>query len=274
MRKHSLGTDRRTALAALLLVAACDQTPTDGSTIDMSEAIDMATSSGLQLPDCQAGQLITVGANGTVSCISVAASFMPPSCPMGYVLNAVAGQVSCVPQGTGTTDTVLRTAINQAVTATAQLQNAVARASSPSRRYVGRTPAAVSGRISSAGTVGLPAASLQCAAAFGPGSVMCTVYDLYSSVATGVIKPTDTIAKSWVYMASWQSFGTTTEPTAGLSDNCGGYTSDGMISGWYGAAIKWEVASTGIPALKVYTGPTGANEGAPCGTPLPIACCK
>jgi hypothetical protein len=121
--------------------------------------------------------------------------------------------------------------------------------------------------------VGIAAGNLKCGqvAACGTGARVCSVYDMYYSVASNVVKENQTIAKSWVYMASWDNFvAGATEPTAGLNDNCGGYTYDTANQSWYGTAIKWEPIANGAKALKIFTGNNNAN----CFETLPIACCK
>jgi hypothetical protein len=134
------------------------------------------------------------------------------------------------------------------------------------------------GRITSGNKVGLQAAAELCNATY-TGARMCTVYDIYNSVATGVIKETDTINKAWVYMAAWNNpqsaaFNADEEGDAGMNENCAGYHYLTADQKWVGTAFAWDnvgyFGAANEKGLKFYSGGTAAA----CSQMYPIACCK
>jgi hypothetical protein len=232
---------------------------------------------GLTLPDCAQGQLISVGQDKVLGCTqALTTNLSPPSCPAKYALNAFDGNLVCMPVGTGSTNTDLTAAINNVVTKTTNLQNQINQfgGGGGAAKYCGLS-AATKGKMTVVNTTltGIAAAASKCAdvPACGTGSHMCTPYEMFESASAGVITDTQTIAKSWVYMASWRNFAAgATEPTAGLNDNCGSYNYDTANQLWYGTAVQWEAIASGQKVLKFFTGNNNAN----CFETLPIACCK
>ena len=106
---------------------------------------------------------------------------------------------------------------------------------------------------------------------------MCTVYDMYHSVATGVITQGTNVTRGWVFMASWQN-AIGTDPLAGQGDNCGGYTYPTSDRKWNGTQVAWDFTldvnnnKTTIKALKFFMG--GGNTQAGCNATAPIVCCN
>ena len=294
MRKYVLITNRRGLFFSVWFAVACGTDQTGDSETDMSmpdmTMPDMARARipvmSFALPDCSPGQFLMVGAGASLSCAGIASAVSPPQCPPNtHVLNASNGVLSCVPKGSGSADATVLTAINRTAAETTTLVDRVNALSLAGARYCGNTTGTFSGRISSGGVTGLAAASALCAqvAACGTGSHMCTVYEMFESVSKGVLTSAMTLGKSWVYMASWQSFSAgAVEPTAGQNDNCGSYTHAGTGNNWYGTAVRWENSAAGDRVLKFFTGPdqtgigspVGNYEGARCDATLPIACCK
>jgi len=161
--------------------------------------------------------------------------------------------------------------------------------------YCGQSPQQVTNgaALSDGGADGIPAATSICSkvAACGANARMCSVYDMYYSVASGVINNGADVPKSWVYMASWSQEWVDpaqSQGGSGQSDNCGGFTYPTADRKWYGTAVEWKVSGTGKKALLFHSGPgsvliptaTNANTVAtnsfavPCSSKLPIACCK
>jgi hypothetical protein len=103
---------------------------------------------------------------------------------------------------------------------------------------------------------------------------MCTADEIYYSVAKGVISASGgAIAKAWVYFPNWQQpAGTPTqEPTAGLADNCSGYTyqtADTHTTGVAFAFAQWTYNTNYVPKF------FGGSADAACNQHYPIACCK
>ncbi len=137
--------------------------------------------------------------------------------------------------------------------------------------FKGVTTAMTSGNIMSGTSRGIPAASAICAAQFGTGAYMCSVYDIYMNVARDKIKSSDTVAKSWVYMQSWKDPAGSAVTRTGLNDNCGSYMSNAS-TGIYGTAFEWTALTNGAKAMKFSSGGTAPNA-ALCNANLPIACC-
>jgi hypothetical protein len=271
MRKNIFVTSLKTALLALPLLAACKS---PGTTL-------MFPTTGLTFPDCAPGQLISVGADKVLGCTqTLTTNLSPPSCPAKYALNAVDGNLLCMPVGTGSTNSDLQAAITNVITKTTSLQNQINNfgGGGGAAKYCGQTTGTTPGRITNNGAVGVAAASQLCnaVAACGAGAHMCTVYELYESASAGVITQAQTISKSWAFMAAWNNGPGSTEPTAGMSDNCASFTYGTGDQAWRGTAFKWDPRNNGEKVLKFFTGPTGTGntEGAGCAEVLPIACCK
>lgn len=271
MRTKNLITSLRTALvAAPLLAAACGgNTGTGGIVLPPG---------GLTLPDCTDGQLIAVGADRTLSCASApTAKLSPPACQDGVqALTYENDTLKCVNKGSGTTDVTLKGRIDKLTTDTADLTtkiNDLKVGGGAKSVYVGNSNNAVNGAISSNGLTGLAAAADICGTKFGAGAHMCTVFEIYDSVASGKINSTTTYAsKAWVYMVGWNSpagANTGTDPKAGLNDNCGGYTYPTGDRQWYGTAFTFDKVATMQFAPRFY----GGSEAA-CSASFPIACCK
>ena len=136
------------------------------------------------------------------------------------------------------------------------------------------------GAISDNGVTGVLAAATLCRkvpTCNAQTAKMCTVYDMYHSVATGVLTSAMTVSQSWVHMNSWQHNGGTSINT-GLNDNCGGWTYPTMHLGWYGTTVEWKNAAvTNQRALHFASGNTNPAGGAltpTCDRRFPIACCN
>jgi hypothetical protein len=135
------------------------------------------------------------------------------------------------------------------------------------------TATTTNGKITSGAALGVAAAATLCqqVEACGAGARMCSVYDMYQSVATGAVTAAQNIPKAWVYMASWQFSGAGgADQYAGLSDNCGSFTYPTGDRKWYGTAVTWANDTAGDKTLQFFAGPNGAA----CSSVLPIACCK
>ncbi len=147
----------------------------------------------------------------------------------------------------------------------------------PRATYCGQYSAAQNpnGAISDAGVTGVFAAATLCRKVAGcnPNTAkMCTVYDMYHSVATGVVTAAMNIGQSWVHMSAWQHNGIAGQatPNNGLNDNCGGWTYPTGDLKWYGTTVEWKAAQTGPKALHFASGPGVVG----CAQRFPIACCN
>lgn len=138
-----------------------------------------------------------------------------------------------------------------------------------SSRYRGVTPASSSGAMKSAANeLGLAGAAALCSAAYS-GSHLCSMPELYDSVARGAIGRDTRIPKSWIYFPSGYAAAGASQPLDGVADTCAGYTYGLDDRGWSGVAAEWTILPTGSVGFKFHGGATGA----PCSASLPLACC-
>ena len=112
-----------------------------------------------------------------------------------------------------------------------------------------------------------------CVDDYGAGSHMCTVYELYYSATQlkNLDPQVDIAPGGWVYMQSWRRAPTNpVEATAGLADNCGGYTytfNGTDTNQWDGTTFAWTVDASGVRVPKFYANTL-------CNVSQPIACCR
>ncbi len=207
---------------------------------------DMAQAS-LHVPACGPGRCLTGENDGTMMCVDI----------------------------TTTNDTLIQL-INDVATLTNKvnsLEKQVNMLSSQKQAtYVGVSKATTVGRMVHANAdIGLASAAAYCADDFGAGAHMCTVYELYGSVASGVIAANMTIPKSWAYFPAWQNpLVGAQNPLGGMGDNCGSYTYPTNDRKWSGIAVEWKTNFQGDANGFWWHGGTEAL----CNVQLPIACCK
>jgi len=234
----------------------------------------------VKLPDnCTSGQVLTTDANGQLVCtaLPIGSQKLKDCVPLVEALTSDDGATfKCTNRNNenpGGAEAV--TAVNTITTTLNTIETTVNNLLGSRQtfgEFKGVTTATTAGNITSGAMRGVPAASAICAAQFGAGAYMCSVYDMYMNVARGKVAQNDSIAKSWVYMQSWK------EPAAGsssagngVSDNCGSYTT-AAATGYWGTAVEWTSISNGSKGLKFSSGNTAPNS-ALCSAALPIACC-
>jgi hypothetical protein len=243
----------------------------------------MVAPGGLNLPDCQDGSLLGLDGNNNLTCVSAPAGSLntQPCTPQTQAINSSDGMtIQCVNKGTGTTDTSTEARIQQDQTNLNNLQNQITAASSSGNKsfYQGLTTNSYNGQqVMTGGTVnnpGIASAAAICAAQYGTGAHMCTVMEIYDSVALAGQNSTDkfdptqaSAAPGWVYMVGWNApVAGPQQPTAGLADNCGSATYPTADRKWQGMQFVWQKVNTGFYA------PTFNN--AACNAESQIACCK
>lgn len=233
------------------------------------------------LPICAENEFLSyAGAN--LVCKTVAGgSLNVPDCSgklLTYTRLSEIGTYACVDKGTNSLSAVDITTINTTYKKLVDLGTILTTiemggARSPAAKFCGLS-AGTKGAMVGNGVTGVAGAAFLCSqvASCGANARQCSVYDMHRSVADGTIKATDTIAESWVYMASWQhsNLAQQSTPTGGLSDNCGGDTYPTGDLKWYGTTVQWKNASTNFRALHFKSGPGVVS----CASTLPIACCK
>ncbi|MCB9549557.1 MAG: hypothetical protein H6706_27450 [Myxococcales bacterium] len=131
----------------------------------------------------------------------------------------------------------------------------------PAGGVLGVTVDRTAGRFARAGAdVGVAAAGALCAVRFGPGARLCTAQDVHSAAAAKRIA--GGLPQCWVFAASWLPpvGGLSLADTQGEAANCAAGTDAGPGRG---------VSATFSP-----TGGLLLNGNTPCGTVLPIACCR
>lgn len=231
------------------------------------------------LPSCADSEFLVFNkAQGGFVCKGLSGgSAMVPDCT-GQLLNS-AGTVElpklgCTAKGSATVSagtltkiTTLEDNLTKVGTIVTTIETSPPSAAS---YYAGATANTYKGAImDAAGNIGVAAAAANCAVEFGAGAHMCSVYELYHSVAQGRIKNTDVVPQGWAYMASWSTpVAGPDEPSNGLNDNCAGYTYPTGDKKWTGTSFSWaQVAFTGRFAPKFI-----ANT--KCSDLRKILCCK
>lgn len=230
------------------------------------------------IPDCtsQPGSVLSTDSNGQLICKALpTGSVSLQNCkPDSEALSSNGTGVFCVPRNNETTES--RSAlenISKSETIVTDLGTRItALGTGPGAKalYVGQTPTMTNGAIASNGATGLNGAAKLCEVTYGTGARMCSVYDIYFSIVAGKITSAKTITKSWVYMESWKNpVAGAQEGTAGISDNCGGYTYPTGDRAWVGTAFSYDKVATMLFAPRFHSGSEAA-----CSAMLPVACCK
>lgn len=274
MRKQSIVNSFKTALVALPLLASC------GGNVGTAQVL--VDPNGLMLPDCQDGQLIGVNPDKSLTCVSALSGMLaPPTCTAGQVLtsmkNSVSGQneLSCVNTGSGINDVATQTRITKATTDITNLQTMVTQITTGGgirSRYVGASTVTSYGNLAGPNSSRGPrAGNLICAAQYGVNAHICTPFEIYESVVVGdVLTGTADVGPLMVYMAAWVPpfGGAGSEPNAGLSDNCGGFTYETAHAEWRNTFFSFAVPAGGTVRVPRFS----ANI--PCGNVASLACCK
>jgi len=124
-------------------------------------------------------------------------------------------------------------------------------------------------RIAPFGLFGIGAASKKCEAEFGAGAHMCTVFELFDSVSTNVIKQATAIPASWVYMEGWNTpVANPSNPGEGLNENCASYNYDTADQKWQGMQFTWATTALNNVDKALHF------KNVACNATLPISCCK
>lgn len=276
MRKQSIVNSFKTGLLALPLLASC------GGNVGTAQVL--VDPNGLILPDCQDGQLIGINADNTRACISVRSGKLVPPNPTCKDTEALGtmkdgngnNQLVCVPKGSGANDTVTMTRITKAQTDITNLQMMVTQVQSGGgtrSRYVGPTfsTAKVNGEVFYNTLAGIRATNQLCEKDYGAGSHVCTPFEIYESVIVGdKLDGTADVGPLMVFMEAWvPPFAAGgTEPTAGVSENCGGFTYKTGDRKWHNTAFTFAVPTGGTVRVPRF------DASVPCGSTYFLACCK
>jgi len=253
----------------------------DEPTADITSAL-IANS----LPICADNQYLTY-ANGGLACREVVGAMLNvPDCNktgqlLTYTKGSEVGVYTCTDKGTESLSAADITLINSTYTKLDSFKTTINSLmpgmKGTAAQYCGQYTAAQNpnGAISGGnGVTGIAGAANLCSQvpACGAGARMCTVYDMYNSVALGKITSATVVTQSWVHMSSWQHNGIAGQatPNNGLSDNCGEWTYPTGDLKWYGTTVEWKAAQTGPKALHFASGPGVVG----CAQRFPIACCK
>lgn len=279
MRKPSFVNSFKTALVVVPLLASC------GGSVNTSPMV-VVDPNGLMLPDCQEGQLVGVDANQNLTCVSAVSGMLtPPNCLPGTqaltsTKDAMGNNVlSCVNKGSGMNDVTTSTRISTAVTKVTNLQSTVTMITvggGTRAKYIGPSTNTTDGILAAAGSIhGARAADLICSTDYnipGVNAHMCTPFEIYESLVIGdkLNQQSAVVGPLMVYMESWRlPYGTgTSEPTAGLIENCGAGTYDTGDHIWQNTVFTF-AAPTGS-SVKV----AKFDETKSCHTQYQIACCK
>lgn len=233
----------------------------------------------VEVPKCAgANQVLSTNAAGQLICRDLpgGAAGLPDCNKFSEALTSNGQTLSCTNRNNESSDSV--TALNNLEKSELLIKEYTDRISrimpgGPAARAVfcGVTTQTTNGAITGGGVTGIAGAAALCktVATCNQNARMCTVYDMYHSAALGVANATTSIARSWVFMASWMHNGGDTINN-GLNDNCGDFTYPTADKAWYGTAVEWKNASTTARAMHFYSGTNAVK----CSSVLPIACCN
>ena len=277
MRNQPTTSRLKAWMFAPLLVVACGQEGAGGS----GEYVAVPLCSG---PD----QVLSTNQDGQLICkdLPAGAGALPDCKKYSESLTSDGAKVFCTNRNNESAQS--RTALENLEKSEALIKEYTTRISKlgpagppPRAVYCGVTSGKTNGAIVGNGQTGVAGAAYLCqqvATCNKATAKMCTVYDMYHSVATGVITQATQLTRGWVFMASWQNFSSTaTDPTAGQNDNCGGYTYPTADREWSGTQVAWDftisknpAGPTTIKALKFFT----RIANAACNDTQPIVCCN
>ena len=276
MRMQSIVNSFKTALVALPLLASC------GGSVGTAQVL--VDPNGLMLPDCQDGQLIGVNPDKSLTCVSALSGMLaPPTCLPGTqaltsMKDAATGKIvlSCVTKGSGANDVTTSTRITKAQTDVNNLQtmvNQITSGGGTRSRYVGASTATSDGDVKTGTLEGIRAAAQLCTTDFGAGAHVCTPFEIYESVIVGdVLDGNTNVGPLMVYMEAWvPPFAAGgTEPTAGLSENCGGHTYRTGDRKWHNTFFTFAAPPGGGSTTRV----PRFDAGQSCASIVKLACCK
>lgn len=274
MRKQSIVNSFKTALVALPLLASC------GGNVGTAQVL--VDPNGLMLPDCQDGQLIGVNPDKSLTCVSALSGMLaPPTCGANQALTSMKNtgtgknELSCVNKGSGLNDVTTQTRITKAMTDVTNLQTMVTQITSGGgtrSRYVGPSTATSNGDIKAPGSLeGIRAGQSLCQTDYGTNSHVCTPFEIYESVVVGdVLNGTADVGPLMVYMEAWvPPFAAGgSEPSAGLSENCGGHTYLTGDRRWHNTFFTFNAPTGSTVRVPKF------DAGVSCNTAVRLACCK
>jgi len=234
------------------------------------------------LPDCQDGQLIGVNPDKSLTCVSALSGMLaPPTCGANQALtsmkNTATGQneLSCVNKGSGLNDVTTQTRITKATTDVTNLQTMVTQITSGGgtrSRYVGASTAVTNGDILAPGSLeGIRAGQSLCATDFGANSHVCTPFEIYESIVVGdVLDGNTNVGPLMVFMEAWvPPFAAGgSEPNAGVSENCGGFTYKTADRKWHNTFFTFSAPTGSAVRVPKFDASVG------CSTAVKLACCK
>ena len=235
------------------------------------------------LPICADNQYLTYSGGG-LACREVVGTMLNvPNCNgklLTYTKGSEIGVYTCTDKGDGSLSSseinLITTTYDKLLTFKTIIAGLTPGMKGTAATYCGQYTAGQNpnGAISGNGVTGIAGAANLCSQVptCGSGARMCTVYDMYNSVALGKVTAAMTIGQSWVHMSSWQHNGRAGQatPNNGLADNCGGWTYPTGDLQWFGTTVEWKAAQTGPKALHFASGPGVVG----CAQRFPIACCN
>lgn len=205
----------------------------------------------------------------------------PPTCGANQALTSMKNtgtgknELSCVNKGSGLNDVTTQTRITKAMTDVTNLQTMVTQITSGGgtrSRYVGPSTATSNGDIKAPGSLeGIRAGQSLCATDYGTNSHVCTPFEIYESVVVGdVLNGTADVGPLMVYMEAWvPPFAAGgSEPSAGLSENCGGHTYLTGDRRWHNTFFTFNAPTGSTVRVPKF------DAGVSCNTAVRLACCK
>ena len=223
------------------------------------------------LPACGDGDGLTTDAEGQLRCQPLTSALQLPSCEgAADALTSDGTSLGC----TGRVEDYAL--ITDALRGLSEILDRVDRAVDglkPPRaqaRYVGATTMTTTGNMLRAGDDNsLVSAVKMCSAQYGAGAHMCTVYELYASVASGVLHTGSMAPRAWLWFPGWnRPVATAMDPELGVADTCGSHTYQSAALGWVGMTAEWGPLPSGTEGLVLRGGLQSS-----CRNNLPISCC-
>ena len=203
---------------------------------------------------CGAGSIMATDLSGRLVCTARPTTGLTLPATCAACLTSDGTQLACVSRAAPSADDA-----DQAVQVAdlevhvVELQTSVNQTRPPpNTSYIGLSVATTAGKIitSNGFFEGISAATLICSADFNTPAHMCTMEELYQTVASGVLSSTSTMARGWVYMPNAnQPIANPVEPLGGIADTCGNYTDQTGSFHESGIIAEWGPLADGTPGF-------------------------
>jgi hypothetical protein len=257
---------------AFLLALAPVMMGSDYSEDEIAQNLSALTVTG-KLPVCKTGEFLTYQGGSLVCAI-------PPGngisgltkCEGQLITNTGAGgefkTLSCTPKGSASISSTDINRVNTLKTNVDTLSTTVNNltVASPSRGYYFglSTVQPANAMLFVAGNdYGAASGNALCKSTARPKAHICTVYEIYASVAAGKNMSTLAGVNAWVYNSSWNKVAVNpADADRGIAESCGGFVYSSNDTAWQGTMVSYNA-----------TGPVLSFRNTLCNSGLKVACC-